>query len=62
MPKAVYRDLHLYADDSCLVYIRKDKDIEANLNKDFNCLCDWFVENSIHFVVEVKRIIEAKRG
>ena len=41
-----------YADDSCLLYMGKDiKDIEDNLNIDFNCLCDWFVETklSIHF-------------
>ena len=52
MSQAVDCGLYLYADDSCLVYTGKDiKDIEANLNKNFNRLCDWFVENklSIHF-------------
>ena len=42
----------LYADDSCLVYEGKDIDtIERELNRDFNSLCDWFVDNrlSIHF-------------
>ena len=45
-------DLFLYADDSFLVYTGNDvKLIEDNLNKNFNSLCDWFVENrlSIHF-------------
>ena len=52
MSQAVECDLYLYADDSCLVYTGRDiKDIEANLNRNFNSLCDWFVENklSIHF-------------
>ena len=42
----------LYADDSCLVFTGPDlKTIEANLNSNFNSLCDLFVENklSIHF-------------
>ena len=45
-------DLLLYADDSCLVFSDSNIDkIEAQLNKDFNSICDWFVDNklSIHF-------------
>ena len=52
MPQAVSCDLLLYADDSCLIFEGKDIDqIENQLNKDFNSLCDWFVDNrlSIHF-------------
>ena len=52
MPQAVDCDLLLYADDSCLVFGDKDaNEIEKQLNKDFNSLCDWFVDNklSIHF-------------
>ena len=46
MSQAVDCDLYLYADDLCLVYTGKDiKDFEGNINKTFNCLCDWFVEN-----------------
>ena len=41
-------DLLLYADDSCLVFTGPDvKTIEANLNQNFNYLCDWFVENKL---------------
>ena len=52
MARAVDCDLLLYADDSCL--ISRDKDIEkidTTLNRNFNSLCDWFLENklSIHF-------------
>ena len=52
MARAVDCDLHLYADDSCLIF--KDKSIEQieiNLNRNFNTLCDWLLENklSIHF-------------
>ena len=52
MSNSVDCDLLLYADDSCLVFTSPDvKTIEANLNINFNSLCDWFVENklSIHF-------------
>ena len=52
MSNSVDCDLLLYADDSCLVFTSPDlKDIKANLNRNFNSLCDWFVENklSIHF-------------
>ena len=52
MSQAVDCKLYLYADDSCLVYTDKDINVIENiLNKNFNSLCDWFVENklSIHF-------------
>ena len=52
MPQALSCDLLLYADDSCLIYQHKDiKELEKMLNKDFDDLCDWFVDNklSIHF-------------
>ena len=51
MSQAVSCDILLYADDSCLVFEGEDIDtIETTLNKDFNTLCDWFVDNklSIH--------------
>ena len=52
MAQAVKCDLYLYADDSCLLYTDRDMhEIEDTLNKNFNSLCDWFVESklSIHF-------------
>ena len=52
MAQAVDCDLYLFADDACLVYTGTDiKAIEYNLDKNFNSLCDWLVENklSIHF-------------
>ena len=52
MPQSVSCDLLLYADDSCLVFTDKNfENIENNLNKNFNSLCKWFVDNklSIHF-------------
>ena len=45
-------DIRLYADDTCISFTHKVvKTIEDNLNKDFNSLCDWFIDNklSIHF-------------
>ena len=51
MPQAVGCDLRLYADDSCLLFSYNSiNDINKKLNKNFNSLCDWFVDNklSIH--------------
>ena len=52
MPQAISCDLLLYADDSCLIF--SDTNLErivAQLNKNFNSIFDWFVDNklSIHF-------------
>ena len=52
MPQAVECDLLLYADDSCLVFTDNNiNEVEKQINKNFNSLCDWFVDNklSIHF-------------
>ena len=53
LPQAVKdSDIRLYADDTCISYSHKNiKTIEENLNKDFDSLCDWFLDNklSIHF-------------
>ena len=41
---AVKCDIFLYADDTCLVFQRKNvKDIEKQLNEDFAKICKWFV-------------------
>ena len=51
MPQSVDCDLFLYADDTCLGLTGKSiKTIENNSNKNFNSLCDLFVDNrlSIH--------------
>ena len=43
--------LLLYADDSCILYQHKEIDeIEKQLNKEFENIYDWFVDNklSIH--------------
>ena len=52
MLKAVLSTLPLYADDSCILYQKKDVlQIENRLSEDFENLCDWFVDNklSIYF-------------
>ena len=44
--------LFLYVDDTCLDCQHKDiNEIENRLNKDFESICDWFVDNklSIYF-------------
>ena len=52
MLQAVKCNLFLYADDTYLVCQHKDiNETEKQLNKDFESICDWFVDNklSIHF-------------
>ena len=52
MPQAVKSNLFLYADDSCLMYQHRDvNEIKKQLSKDFENVCNWFVDNklSIHF-------------
>ena len=53
MSQAVKWNVYLYADDTCLVCQHKDiNEIEKQLNKDFESICNWFVDNklSVHFV------------
>ena len=60
MPQAVNSELLLYADDTCLFFVGKDsKIIGDQLNKDFNSLCEWFIDNklSIHFREEKTKSI-----
>ena len=52
MWQAVKCNLFLYADDTCLFCQHKDiNEIEKQLNKDFESICDWFVNSklSTHF-------------
>ena len=66
MTQAVNSELLLYADDTCLIYMGKDtKTIEEQLNRDFNSLCEWFIDNtlSIHFGEEkTKSILFGTKG
>ena len=46
--QAVKSTLLLYADDSCILYQHKEVDeIEKHLNKDFENIFDWFVDNKL---------------
>ena len=49
MPQAIKSNLLLYANDSCLMYQRKDIAIidKKILNKDFENMCGWFVDNKL---------------
>ena len=60
MPQAVSSELLLYVDGSCLLFMSKDsKTIGDQLKKDFNSLCEWFIDNklSIHFGEEKTKLI-----
>ena len=60
MPQAVNSELLLYADDTCLIYMRKDiQKIEEQPNSDFTSLCEWFIDNklSVHFGEEKTKSI-----
>ena len=46
MPQAVKLNQFLYADDSCLMYQHRDvNEIEKQLNKVFENVWDWFVDD-----------------
>ena len=66
MPQAVNSALLLYADDTYLIYMGKNtKTIEEQLNRDFNSVCEWFVDNkfNIHFGEEkTKSILFGTKG
>ena len=50
--QAVKSNLSLYVDNSCLMYQHRDVEkIEKQLNKNFENVYDWFVDNklSMHF-------------
>ena len=52
MSQAVKCNIFLYADDTCLLCQHNDiNGIEKQLNKDFESICNGFVDNklSIHF-------------
>ena len=49
MSQAVKCNLFLYTDHTCLVCQHNDvNEIEKHLNKDFESICDWFVDNKLH--------------
>ena len=52
MSQAVKCHIFLYADDTCLVCQHEDvNEIEKQLNKEFEIICDWLTDNklSIYF-------------
>ena len=55
MPQALKSNLFLYVDDSCLM----SHGIEKQLNKNFENVCNWFVDNklSIHTVEDKTKSI-----
>ena len=66
MPQAVNSKLLLYAHDTCFIYVGKDsKTIEEQLNRDFNSLYKWLIDNkpSIYFGKEkIKSILFGTKG
>lgn len=59
MSLVVKSALRLYSNDSRTLYQRKEVDeIEKQLNKDFENICDWFVDNklSINFDEEKTKL------
>ena len=48
MPQAVKSNLFLYTNSSCLMYQHGDvKETEKQLKKDFENVCEWFVDNKL---------------
>ena len=49
MTQDIECDLFLFADESVLFFTHKNVDvINDQLNRDFNSLCDWFVDNKLN--------------
>ena len=48
LPQEVESTLLLYADDLCIFHQHKEVDeIEKQLNKDLENICDWFVDKKL---------------
>ena len=48
MSEAVYSELLLYAENTCLIFQHKDiKTIEEHLNRNFSALLVWFLDNKL---------------
>ena len=57
MQQAVKPTLFLYADDSRILYQQKEVDeIENQLKKDFENICDWFVGKKLRIHFGKKRL------
>ena len=58
MLQTIKSNLFLYADDSCLLYQHRDiQKIEKQLNKDFEKICDWFVDNKLNINLDKTKSI-----
>ena len=56
MTQAVKLNLFLYANDSCLMYQHRDVEkIEKQLNKDFEYISDWFVDNKLRIHIDEEK-------
>ena len=66
MPQTVKSILFLYADDSCLMYQHRDiEEIEKQLNKDFENVCDCFIDNKLSTCLgkdKIKSYLFAKKS
>ena len=55
---AIKSNLFLYANDSCLLYQHRDiQKIEKQLIKDFEIICDWFVDNKLNMNLDKTKSI-----
>ena len=60
MPQAIKSSLLSYVDDSCMLYQHNEVDeIEKQFNKDFENICEWFVDKelSIHCGEDITKSI-----
>ena len=57
MSQAVNPKLLFYADDTCLICMGKDtKTIEKQLNRHFNSLCEWFINNKLSILLKYVKL------
>ena len=65
MPQSVKCESLLHADGTCLIFQHSDiNKIEIQLNKNFNSICDWFLDNkrSIHLKIKLFSIVFSSKS
>ena len=62
MPQTVKSNLFLYGNNSCLMYQHRDvEEIEKQLNKNYENVCDLFVDNKLSIQDKTKSVLFARK-
>ena len=62
MPQTVKSNLFLYGNNSCLMYQHRDvEEIEKQLNKNYENVCNLFVDNKLSLQDKTKSVLFARK-